>query len=96
MGFTFHPMDGMALPEIDRCRSEGRTLSDSVVFDQHPAEPCLAWHHASVSITSLFERNRFDLRADILWDAEGKGARGIDRRASQCHVHAVRHDPITP
>src|SRR3984893_1721398 len=64
-----------------------RTLSDSVLCNQHHAEPCFALHHASVSIGSLFERNRLDHRADILQDAKGKGVLGINRRAGQAPVN---------
>src|ERR1700741_3427399 len=45
--------------------------------NEHHAEPCFALHHASVSISSLFERNCLDHRADILQDAEGNGVLGI-------------------
>ena len=54
-----------------------------ILCNQHHAKPCFAVHHASVSISSLFERKCLDHRADILQDAEGKGILGIDRRASQ-------------
>src|SRR2546426_11158701 len=65
------------------CSVDRRTLRDSVLCDQDHAEQCFALHHASVSITSLFERSCLDHRADILQDAEGKGVLLIDRRASQ-------------
>ena len=45
---------------------------------QHHAEPCLALHHASVSIGSLFEGNGLDHRANILQNAEGEGVLCID------------------
>ena len=50
---------------------------------QHHAEPCLALHHASVTIGRLVKRSRFDHRANILKDAEVKSVLGIDRRAGQ-------------
>src|SRR5262245_25395621 len=45
-----------------------RNLSAFVLCDQHDAKPCLALHHASVSISSLFERSCLDHRTDILQD----------------------------
>ncbi len=62
------------------------TLSDSVLCNQHHAEPRFALHHAGVSIGSLFERKCLDHRADILKDAEGKGVLAINRRAGQAPV----------
>src|SRR5258705_13645744 len=56
-------------------------LSDSVLCNQNHAEPCFAFHHAIVSIGSLFERSCLDHRADVLQDAEGKGVLGFNRRA---------------
>jgi hypothetical protein len=53
---------------MDRC-----FLRASVLRNQNHTEPCFALHHASVSISSLFERNSLDHRADILEDAEGEG-----------------------
>src|SRR3984893_11810504 len=63
-----------------------RTLSDSVLCNQHHAEPCFALHHASVSISSLFERNCFNHRADTLEDTECKCVLAINRRARQAPV----------
>src|SRR5437016_5294216 len=51
-------------------------ISESKVLlscDQHHAEPCFAFDHASVSISSLLERKCLDHWADVLQDAEGKG-----------------------
>src|SRR4030095_9349149 len=62
------------------------SLSNSVLCNQHHAEPRFALHHASVSISSLFHRNCLDQRADILQNAEGKGILVINRRAGQCPV----------
>jgi hypothetical protein len=59
------------------------TLSDSVLSNQHHAEPCFAFHHVTVSIGSLFERSCLDHRADILQDAEGKSVLGLNRRAGE-------------
>jgi hypothetical protein len=57
--------------------------SETILCNQHHAEPCFALHHASVTISSLFERNRLDHRADVFQNPEGKGVPGIDCRASQ-------------
>src|SRR5882672_2540798 len=46
------------------------TLSDSAFCNQHHAEPRFALHHASVGISSLFERKCLDHRADVLQNAE--------------------------
>src|SRR5713226_3341465 len=48
------------------------------------ALPCIM---RCVSISSLFERNCLDHRADILQDAEGQGVLGINRRAGECPVN---------
>jgi hypothetical protein len=48
-----------------------------LVSDQHYAEPCFSLHHASVGISSLFERNCLDHRPNVLEDAEGKGVLAI-------------------
>ena len=58
-------------------------LSGSVLGNQYHAETRLTFHHASVAISSLFERNCLDHRADILQDAEVEGILAIDRRAGQ-------------
>src|ERR1700719_2016718 len=42
-----------------------RTLSESILCNQHYAEPRFALHHASVSISGLFERRCLDHWADI-------------------------------
>jgi hypothetical protein len=63
---------------VDRC-----FLRDSVLCNQHHAKPCFALDHASVSISSLFERNCLDHRANVLQDTKGKGVFVIDRRAGQ-------------
>src|SRR5437899_9509131 len=47
--------------------------SGASLCNQHHAKPCLAFHHPSVSIRSLFERNCFDHRPNILEDTEGQG-----------------------
>src|ERR1700730_6567473 len=67
-----------SISSLERC-----ALSNSVLCDQHQAELCLALHHASVSISSLFERSCLDHRADILQAAEGKSVLLLDRRAGQ-------------
>jgi hypothetical protein len=66
--------------EIADVSCGSRTSGD---HSEDHAEPCFALHHASVSISSLFERNCLDHRADILQNAEGKGVLAIDRRAGQ-------------
>ena len=53
---------------------------------QHHAEPGLAFHHSSISISGLFERKCLDHRSDILHDAEGKGVLAINRSAGQAAV----------
>ena len=63
-----------------------RTLSNSVLRNQHHAEPCFALHHVGVGISSLFERQCFNHRVDIVQDAEGKGVLAINRRAGQTPV----------
>jgi hypothetical protein len=50
----------------DECDSGRRRYLLTLARDQHHAEACFALHHASVSISSLFERNCLDPRADIL------------------------------
>src|SRR5882762_1478162 len=65
---------------------DSRTLSGSVLCNQHHAEPRLALHHTSVSIRRLFERNCLDHWADILQDTEGKGVLAINGRARQSPV----------
>src|SRR4029453_10773148 len=62
------------------------SLSNSVLCNQHHAEPRFALHHASVSISSLFNRNCLDHRADIFQHAERKCVLALNRRASQCPV----------
>jgi hypothetical protein len=64
----------------EACHAIQRVLNGSILCNQHHAEPCLALHHASVSIGSLFERSCLDHRADILQDAECKGILTINRR----------------
>src|SRR5882724_7853185 len=54
--------------------------------DEHHAEPCFALHHASVSISSLFERKCLDHGPDILQDAEGKRVLAIDRSTRQSPI----------
>ena len=41
-----------------------------LLCNQPHAEPCLAFHHACVSIGSLFERNCLDHRANILQNVD--------------------------
>jgi hypothetical protein len=67
------------------CRIQG-ALSEAGFCNQHHAEPRLALHHASVSISSLFERDGLDHRADIFQDAEGKSVLAINRGARQASV----------
>src|SRR5262249_5624866 len=55
--------------------------------DQHHAEPCFALYHASVSISSLFERNSLDHRTHILQDTELKRVLSVDRLAGQTAVN---------
>ena len=54
---------------LPRCENNAlldrNTLSDAVLGNQHHAEACFALHHASVSISGLFERKCLDYRADI-------------------------------
>src|SRR6267154_4980952 len=45
--------------------SFARTLSESILCNQHYSEPRFALHHASVSISGLFERRCLDHWADI-------------------------------
>src|ERR1700731_493143 len=47
------------VPSVERC-----TVRGSLLRNQHRAEPGFALHHASVTIGSLFERNR-EFRAEI-------------------------------
>src|SRR5262249_8245844 len=61
-------------------------LNDSVLRKERHAEPSFALHHAGVSVSSPFERNCFDHRANILQNAEGKRVLAINRRAGQAPV----------
>src|ERR1700722_511764 len=54
--------------------------------NQLHAEPCLALHHASVSIRRLFERHGLDHRSDVLQNTEGKRILPINRRSRQAPV----------
>src|SRR5262245_16137542 len=53
---------------------------------QHHAEPGFAFHHSSISISGLFERECLDHRADILRYGEGKGVLAINRSAGKAAV----------
>src|ERR1700676_1802592 len=61
-------------------------LRGSVLRDQDHAEARFAFHHASVTLSRLFERNCLDHRADILEDAEGESVLVINGRAGQATV----------
>src|SRR2546421_10955672 len=61
--------------------------SGASLCNQHHPKPCLAFHHPSVSIRSLFERNCFDHRPNILEDTEGQRVLAINRRSRQAAVH---------
>src|ERR1700730_6549598 len=63
-----------------------RTLSESILCNQHYAEPCFALHHASVSISGLFERRCLDHWADIRLDAEGQRVLTINGGAGKASV----------
>jgi len=74
----------IAVAALDHQNFESKAL---LTCNQHHAEPCFAFDHASVSITSLFERKCLDHRTDILQDAEGQSVFVIDRRAGQRSVN---------
>src|SRR5712692_10806782 len=61
-------------PSTTKLKFNGRNL---LTCGQDHAETRFPLHHARVSFSSLLERNRFDHRADILQDAEGKGVLAI-------------------
>src|SRR5437870_6985031 len=61
--------------------------SGASLCNQHHTKPCFAFHHPSVSIRSLFERNCFNHRANILEDTEGKSVLAIYRRARQASIN---------
>ena len=61
-------------------------LSDSVLCNEHHAKPCIALHHARISIGGLFERSCLDHRADVLQDAERKRVLLFNRSAGQSAV----------
>jgi hypothetical protein len=52
----------------------GARWSNPVLRRQHHAKPGFALQHARISVSSLFERNCLDHRADVLQNAEASAS----------------------